>query len=197
MRVSAAAVVDRVEELAVAFQWYETYFVNTDPFVHSPEGWTDPVGTIFLGNTLVRTLLWWDVRYYVAEDHTQVPRAPIPWTYGVYVTPSGPPPDQTGDRSDPILRGLLSAYPSEAYGTKNPTAELVERTWVGNSGPNPVESHGKRKMRGPDQSESIRIYFEPLHRVVGVVGEFSAFPLTIQLLVRTLVEYPDPPAATS
>lgn len=140
-------------------------------------------------DTLVRMMLWWEIRYLVTEDFTGSPRTPTPWGLQFLAVDgdTGEPPPGDGNRS--VLSAMLTATTTAAVDTVDPDAELHRRVWQGSSGGLPIVSHAGRSGIGFSGGAVLIAEFRPFGEgLPSPDGLWNNYPFWISMWVGALVE---------
>jgi hypothetical protein len=139
-------------------------------------------------DTLIRTHLFWEIRYLVTEDFTGNPRSPTPWALEFLAveadTGEPPPPSRR-----PVLTAMMTATTTDAIGDHDPDAELHRRIWQGSSGGQPIVSHAQRSGLSLSGGGILVCDFIPFAEgLPSPDGLWNDYPFWVTLYVGALIE---------
>jgi hypothetical protein len=171
------------------FRWEERQFqnFNYDGITDAPTI-SDSLVTFGSGVSLVRTMLWWDLRSAVDEDHTFQPRAPYPFVFDVYAAPGTTSEPPIGATPDPVMHGMMCTVPTESFGSIIGTEEIQRRLWVGNSGGQPLDSKAQRSGRDGDGLWNMRISIRAFDNTGSPTGAITNWTALFLFNVRFLFD---------
>ena len=173
------------------YEWLETQYQNFN--YDFPSG-GDHISDMFYrfhdNVTIMRSQVWWDVRFRVEEDHTFQPRAPYPLNFKVLQVDNSTGNPEPGVQEDPLITGMMAATPTESFGAIIGTGDTQERLWVGNSGGQPMESKAERKGGTFGSTDSnLRIYVTWYNDATSPTGAIEAWPALFLIRYRWLVKF--------
>lgn len=109
--------------------------------------------------TLLRVLLWWDLRWFVAAGSNDSVLSPpvMEFTLDVIDTAAAEPPEHA---RGPLGQGLMSTFPSSnlSFSDDNPAFDAF-RQHQGSSGAFPIDLHGQRSGAGFVGEAQLRATF--------------------------------------
>lgn len=139
---------------------------------------------------LIRTLVWWDARWFTPLIVNGGNKTPLNWDFEIIAvegaTGEPPPPGPV----DPIMQGLITATgPGTTFPGADESADIFQ-AWLGSSGALPMDSKAKRAAVNYSDGMQLQLRFRNIMTIFNPEGWWWGGPWSLMLKIALLIDNP-------